>query len=154
MKYRYYFSLLMLSFTLLVSCKDVADNGCSGVICDAPMFMIGLEYLDSESGENLLFGETSSYSIDDLSAESLESEIEYSVTVDSTFTDKKIALIFGSVSDVIKLTLGDLSTDTLYVNALYRDVGCCGEIELADVQLNAEIICTDCDAPTLVEILK
>ncbi len=45
--------------------------------------------MDAESGEKLLFGESASYSIDDLSVESLESEIEYSVTVDSTFTDKK-----------------------------------------------------------------
>lgn len=154
MKYRFYLSILLLSFMLFVSCDEVADNSCSGVICDAPMFMIGLEYFDAESGENLLFGETSSYSIDDLSVESLESEIEYSVTVDSTFTDKEIALIYGSVSDVIKLTLGDFSTDTLYVNALYRDVGCCGEIVLMDVQLNEEVICTDCNAPTVAEILK
>lgn len=79
----------LLLFTLLVSCEDVADSSCSGVICDTPIFMIGLEYLDAESGEKLLFGESASYSIDDLSVESLESEIEYSVTVDSTFTDKK-----------------------------------------------------------------
>lgn len=154
MKYRFYLSLLLLSFTLFVSCEDVADNSCSGVNCDAPMFAVGLDYIDTESGESMLFGESASYSIDDLTVESLESEIEYSVTVDSTFTDKKIALIYGSVSDVIKLTLGDLSTDTLYVNTLYRDVGCCGEIELTNVQLNDEIICTDCDAPTVVEILK
>lgn len=154
MKYRYYFLVLMLSLSLFVSCDDVADNSCSGVICDAPMFMVGLDYIDSESGEDLLFGESASYSIDDLSAESLESEIDYSVTVDSTFTDKKIALIYGSVSDVIKLTLGDLSTDTLYVNTLYRDVGCCGEIELTNVQLNDKIICTDCETTPVVEISK
>jgi hypothetical protein len=118
------------------------------------MYAIGLEYLDAESGENLLFGENPPFSVDDLSVVSLESDREYFVTADSTFTDKKIALIYGSVSDVIKLTLGELSTDTLYVNTLYRDVGCCGEIEVTDVQLNDKIICTDCDVTPIVEILK
>lgn len=74
---------------LLLSKDTIFRCSCSGVICDTPIFMIGLEYLDAESGEKLLFGESASYSIDDLSVESLESEIEYSVTVDSTFTDKK-----------------------------------------------------------------
>ena len=154
MKYRYFFLLLVLSLSLIISCKDVADNSCSGIVCDAPMYAIGLEYLDAESGENLLFGENPPFSVDDLSAVSLESNREYFVTADSTFTDKKIALIYGSVSDVIKLTLGELSTDTLYVNTLYRDVGCCGEIEVTDVQLNDKIICTDCDVTPIVEILK
>lgn len=154
MRFRYYFSLLLLLLTILVSCEDVTDNSCSGVICDAPMFMVGLNYIDAESGENLLFGETPSYSIDELSTVSLELDIEYTVTVDSTLTDKKMALIYGSMSDVIKLTLGDLSADTLYVNALYRDVGCCGEIDLADVQFNDKTICTDCEATPVVEILK
>ena len=154
MKYRYFFLLLVLSLSVFISCEGVEDNSCSGVLCDAPMFTIGLDYMDSGTGGNLLFGEASSYSIDDLSVVSLESDREYFVTADSTFTDKKIALIYGSVSDVIKLTLGELSTDTLYVNTLYRDVGCCGEIEVTDVQLNDKIICTDCDVTPIVEILK
>lgn len=154
MKYGYYFSVLILITTLFSACEDVTDNSCSGVICDAPMFTIGLDYIDSETSESLLFGEAPSYSIDELSAVSLESNINYTVTVDSTITDQIIALIYGSVSDVIELTLGDLSADTLYVNALYRDVGCCGEIELTDVQLNDETICTDCEANPVVEISK
>jgi len=154
MKHRYFFSLLILSLSLFLSCDNVADNSCSGVICDAPMFTIGLEYLDAESGENLLFGENPPYSIDDLSAVSLESGQEYTLSADSSLTDKKVALIYGSLSDVIKLSLGDLSVDTLYVNALYRDVGCCGEIVLTDVQLNDKIICTDCEGFPVVEILK
>jgi hypothetical protein len=118
------------------------------------MFTIGLDYIDAESGENLLFGVAASYSIDDLSAVSLESNREYFVTADSTFTDKKLALIIGDVSDTILLSLGDLTADTIHVNALFRDIGCCGEIALQEVQLNEEIICTDCEAPTVVEILK
>jgi len=118
------------------------------------MYAIGLEYLDAESGESLLFGENPPYSIDDLSAVSLESGQEYTLSADSSLTDKKVALIYGSLSDVIKLSLGDLSVDTLYINALYRDVGCCGEIVLQEVQLNDKIICTDCEGFPVVEILK
>jgi hypothetical protein len=154
MKYKYVLSALLLSFSIFVSCDNVSDNGCSGVVCDAPMFAIGLEYIDAESGESLLFGENPSFSIDDLSAVSLESDREYFVTADSTLADKKMALLLGSVSDTIVLTLGDLPADTLHVNALFRDVGCCGEIVLEEVQLNEEIVCTDCEGPLLVEILK
>jgi len=154
MKHRYFFSLLILSLSLFISCEDVGDNSCSGIVCDTPMYAIGLEYLDAESGESLLFGENPPYSIDDLSAVSLESGQEYTLSADSSLTDKKVALIYGSLSDVIKLSLGDLSVDTLYVNALYRDVGCCGEIVLQEVQLNDKIICTDCEGPPVVEILK
>ncbi|MDZ7754875.1 hypothetical protein [Rhodohalobacter sp.] len=154
MKYRYFFVLLLLLFSLFISCEDVADNSCSGVVCDAPMYAIGLDYMDAESGESLIFGEDPPYSIDDLSAVSLETDREYFVTADSSFTDKKIALIYGSVSDVIKLTLGDLSTDTLHINTLFRDVGCCGEIVLTDVQFNDKTVCTDCEAIPVVEILK
>lgn len=154
MKYRYFLSILLLSVALFLSCEDMTDNSCSGVFCDAPMFTISLEYMDAESGENLLFGEAATYSIDDLSAESIETGREYFVNTDSTVTDKKVAQIYGEASDTIKLTLGDLSADTLYVNTLYRDVGCCGELVLTDVLVNDEIICADCEANPVVEILK
>ena len=154
MKYVYFISILILSLSLFLSCEDLEDESCSGVICDAPMFTIGLEYLDAETGENLLFGEAPPYSVDDLSAESIETGMEYFVTADSTLTDKYVVIIYGTGSDIIQLTLGDLSPDTLYVNTLLRDVGCCGDLMITDLSINEKIVCTDCDVNTVVEILK
>lgn len=148
-------TLLPILFLLtVISCDN--DQLCCvppECLCDQPMVWVGVQYQD-ETGEDLLFGEEASYTIDDLTVESLSGDLSYSLSVDSTTTDFRYAAFYLTVSDTLQLTLEDHTPDTVAASTLLREEGCCGVMELTELQLNQSIICTACDGDEIISIKK
>lgn len=150
--------LPVLFLITVISCDNdqlccVPPEECSEVVCDQPMVWVGVKY-QTETGEDLLFGEEASYTIDNLIVESLSKDFTYSLSVDSTTRDLPYAMFYLTVSDTLQLTLEDHDPDTVAASTLLREEGCCGVMELTELQLNQSAICTACDGDEIIIIKK
>lgn len=148
---------ILFLLTVISSCEDelccVPPPECGQIECDQPMVWVGIQYQD-ETGEDLIFDEKPSYTIDDLTVESLSKDLNYSLSVDSTDADFHYAAFYLTTSDNLQLTLGDHAPDTVTASTLFLDEECCGMLELTELHLNQSTICTACGSDEIITIEK
>lgn len=147
--------LLLLFLLAVISCENelccTPPPECSQVLCDQPMVWVGIQYQD-EAGEDLLFGEKATYTLDDLTVESLSKDSTYSLSVDTTDADFHYATFYLIASDTLQLTLADHSPDTVAASIHFLEEGCCGTLQLTELQLNHSIFCTACNGDEIIRI--